>query len=126
MKRGHVIIHSTCRASLRLIRSIIEQATPHIICCSTIEQTITACSNEEPHMVIILGVRPFINGQEIVSHIRMRGSRHPVIYVIAWQQAEQIVLSLLECGVDQYLTLPISISRLQSKVEGELKTSARL
>ena len=77
-------------------------------------------------MVIILGVRPFINGQEIVSLIRMRGSRHPVIYVIAWQQAEQIVLSLLECGVDQYLTLPISISRLQSKVEGELKTSARL
>lgn len=126
MKRGLVIIYSTCNSSARLIEAIIEQAAPHIIHCSTIEQTISMCLSEEPHLVIILSVRPFLDGRELVANIRERERRRPVIYVIAWQQAEQIVLSLLECGVDQYMTFPISMSRLRGKVEGELKTSARL
>jgi DNA-binding response OmpR family regulator len=36
--------------------------------------------------------------------------------VIAWQQAEQTVLSLLEEGVDQYMTFPICVNRLRSKI----------
>ena len=126
MKRGLVIIHSTDNAATTLIGSIIKQACTQIICCSTVEQTVATCHNEEPHLVIILSVRPFINGEELISQIRTRGVTHPVIYVIAWQQSEQIVLSLLECGVDQYLTFPICINRLRGKVEKELKTSARL
>ena len=40
--------------------------------------------------------------------------------MLTWQQAEQTVLSLLECGVDQYLTFPVSLARLRSKVAEEL------
>ena len=39
---------------------------------------------------------------------------------MAWQQAKQSVLSLLECGVDQYLTFPVSLQRLRTKVANEL------
>lgn len=126
MQRGLAIIYSDNNSSAQLIEAIIEPVTPHIIRCSTIEQTITACHSEEPKLVIILSVRPFINGRELVANIHTRNARKPVIYVISWQQSERIVLSLLECGVDQYITFPICISRLRGKVENELKTSVRL
>jgi DNA-binding response OmpR family regulator len=41
--------------------------------------------------------------------------------VVSWQQAENVVLSLLECGVDQYFTFPICMGRLRNKVREELK-----
>ena len=43
-----------------------------------------------------------------------------LVYVVAWQQAEQSVLSLLECGVDRCLTCPVSLQRLRTKVANEL------
>ena len=35
-------------------------------------------------------------------------------------QSEQAVLSLLECGVDQYMAFPLSLQRLRGKVSNEL------
>lgn len=51
---------------------------------------------------------------------RRNGLRRPVVYVVAWQQSEQAVLSLLENGVDQYMTFPVSLQRLRGKVADEL------
>lgn len=48
------------------------------------------------------------------------GLRRPVVYVVAWQHSEQVVLSLLENGVDQYLTFPVNLQRLRGKVADEL------
>ena len=56
----------------------------------------------------------------MVRLLRPPGLRRPLVYVVAWQQAEQSVLSLLECGVDQYLTFPVSLQRLRTKVANEL------
>ena len=48
------------------------------------------------------------------------GLGRPLVYVVAWQQAEQTVLSLLECGVDQYMTFPVSLQRLRTKIANAL------
>ena len=58
--------------------------------------------------------------RDVVRLLRPPGLRRPLVYVVAWQQAEQSVLSLLECGVDQYLTFPVSLQRLRTKVANEL------
>lgn len=71
--------------------------------------------------MIILSIRPFMNGSGLIADIRQRDKRRPPIYVVSWQQAENVVLSLLECGVDQYFTFPICMGRLRNKVREELK-----
>lgn len=71
-------------------------------------------------LVIVLGAAPFLNGSEWVERLRPRLLRRPTIYVLSWQHAEQTVLSLLECGVDQYMTLPLNPVRLRAKVIGTL------
>ena len=35
---------------------------------------------------------------------------------IAWHQSDETVLSLIECGVDQYMTFPLNPARLRSKI----------
>ena len=60
------------------------------------------------------------NSDDLIADIRQRDKRRPPIYVVSWQQAENVVLSLLECGVDQYMTFPICMSRLRMKTEAQL------
>lgn len=71
-------------------------------------------------LILVLEVTPFLDGRNPVERIRPEGLRRPLVYVVTWQQAEQTVLSLLECGVDQYLTFPVSLARLRGKVSDEL------
>ena len=71
-------------------------------------------------LILVLEVAPFLSGRNLIGRVRPAGLRRPAVYVLTWQQAEQTVLSLLECGVDQYLTFPVSLARLRSKVAEEL------
>ena len=71
-------------------------------------------------LVIVVGTSLFFSGRDVVRILRPPGLRRPLVYVVAWQQAEQPVLSLLECGVDQYLTFPVNLQRLRAKVDNEL------
>lgn len=71
-------------------------------------------------LVIALHVWPFRCGAEVLRRLRPARLRRPAIYVVSWQQSEQTVLGLLECGVDQYMTFPLNLMRLRGKVIGAL------
>ena len=58
--------------------------------------------------------------RRMLFDLRPAGLGRPLVYVVAWQQAEQTVLSLLECGVDQYMTFPVSLQRLRTKIANAL------
>ena len=66
------------------------------------------------------GTSAFFTGCDVVRTLRPAGLGRPLVYVVAWQQAEQTVLSLLECGVDQYMTFPVSLQRLRTKIANAL------
>ena len=57
---------------------------------------------------------------DVVRGVRPAGLRRPLFYVVSWLQSEQAVLSLLECGVDQYMAFPLSLQRLRGKVSNDL------
>ena len=78
------------------------------------------CQRIRFDLIILLQASFFLCGGTPVREIRPAGLRRPVLYVLSWQQAEQTVLSLLEAGVDQYMTFPVSLQRLRHKVAGEL------
>lgn len=71
-------------------------------------------------LVIALEVWPFCCGAEVLRRLRPERLRRPAVYVVSWQQSEQTVLGLLECGVDQYMTFPLNLMRLRGKVIGAL------
>lgn len=115
MSKSKIVIYSSRSSVATLIAEIVGCDSVNVVCCTSTEQLIASCAYQRPDLVIILAIKPFINGSELIRRIRLTDKRTPPIYVIAWQQTEQIVLSLLECGVDQYMTFPICMSRLRGK-----------
>ena len=71
-------------------------------------------------MLFDVGTSAFFTGCDVVRTLRPAGLGRPLVYVVAWQQAEQTVLSLLECGVGQYMTFPVSLQRLRTKIANAL------
>ena len=115
MSKSKIVIYSRCSAAATLVAEIVGCDSSRVVCCTSAEQTIATCTHQTPDLVIVLTIKPFIDGSELIKRIRLGNKRQPPIYVVAWQQSEQIVLSLLECGVDQYMTFPICMSRLRGK-----------
>lgn len=125
MSSRKIVIYAPRRSEASLVAAILCGVAARIVCCSTAEQAIASCRQEQADLVIVVAIAPFIDGREFLSQIRRKGEQRPVIYVIAWHQSEQIVLSLLECGVDQYLTFPICMNRLRMKAQAQLNDLAQ-
>lgn len=126
MGKSKIVIYSHRSASAALVAEIVGCEATNVICCSSPDQMIATCIHKQPDLVIILAIKPFIDGSELIKRIRLSDKRNPPIYVIAWQQSEQIVLSLLECSVDQYMTFPICMSRLRGKSHTQLNIEPRI
>lgn len=103
-----------------LIRLSLADMQAEVRCVGGAAEMEHLCSQVLFDVVIILHTAPFLGGRDIVRTLRPCGLRRPAFYVVSWQQSEQIVLSLLESGVDQYMTFPLSLHRLRSKVANQL------
>ena len=119
MRQSKIAIYSPCRFAATMVAEVVADNRAEVVCCNTIEQLLSAYGNQRADIVIILDIKPFINGEELTSKLRLKRGK-PLIYVVAWQQSEQMVLSLLECGVDQYMTFPICMSRLRGKSQNAM------
>ena len=79
--------------------------------------------------VVVLGAAWFSSGrlsaEALRNGCRRHGDRRTEIYVVSWQHGEQTVLGMLESGIDQYMTFPLSLRRLCIKVLGPRWAAAR-
>ena len=58
-------------------------------------------------LVVVVGTSAFFTGCDVVRTLRPAGLGRPLVYV-------------LECGVDQYMTFPVSLQRLRTKIANAL------
>lgn len=116
MERYIILIYSQQRLLTTLLAAIIEDRCLQTICSNSLSHAKEVCQHTKPALVIILDTAPCMNGENLIQYIRQFNQHRPAIYVIAWQQTEYTVLSLLECGIDQYFTFPICIARLRYKI----------
>lgn len=123
MNSGKIVIYSRRGIVGRMIADMVGERGARVVCCTSTRQTVAACMHERPDLVIVLAVAPFMDGSDFIRRIRFDRRRRPVVYVVSWQHSEQTVLSLLDCGVDQYLTFPLCMSRLQRKITVETNKS---
>lgn len=120
---GTVVIYSQNRLTATLIAEVIADQA-QVIVCSSAEDVEQQCARHRPDVVVITAIAPLLNGSNIIRSIRPTGERRPTIFVVAWHQSEHIVLCLLESGVDQYMTFPISIGRLENKLRAYMNTES--
>lgn len=74
------------------------------------------CAEKLFDRVVIEDYRLFMDGEGGIERIRTHFATRPKIVVLSTAIDEQSVLALFECGIDQYLLLPVSPARLRQKV----------
>lgn len=99
-----------------MIACAVDRAGLSAVCAEDASEVAEDCRRGRFERVVVLGCSAFSDGRLSVGQLRPRGARRPEIYVISWHHSEQAVLSLLECGVNQYLTFPVNLRRLCRKL----------
>ena len=79
------------------------------------EELFRICQTTKCDLVLTDDVRMFMNGSDAVARIR-QGGMLPQIFVLSHDLSEDTVTALLEMGVHQFISLPVSPERLCSKV----------
>lgn len=76
-----------------------------------------------PYDRIVTGyVHPFLSGFDLARQIRMADLPKPSIFFISPLRQEQFILNLYQSGVDQFISMPLNLDRLISKL---LATTSR-
>lgn len=104
--------------SLRRIFAVALESADEPMSVSEFDSCCEAFCARGFDVVILLGVSSLLSGRFSLDMLERRDDAHPKVYVISWQHGEQTVMSLLECGVAQYMTFPLNISRLLLKIIG--------
>ena len=99
-----------------LIACAVDRAGAAAVCVSSAAEAEDDCRRGRFERVVVLGCSTFADGRVSVERLRPRGSRRPEIFVLSWHHSEHTVLSLLECGVNQYITFPVNLRRLCRKM----------
>lgn len=109
------IIHSSKSEFRALLRGIVATAATTICEASTREELFSLCEANRFDILFTDDVRMFMNGSQAVERIRPATMR-PQLFVFAHDLSEDSVVALLEMGVNQFVTLPLSPTRLRSKL----------
>ncbi len=99
--------------TLELILQDARIETHHL---SERECVLEKCRTTDFSLVIFTQLAPYFTSMNIVEHLRAELRSMPKIFVVDFSHSQSTVLTLLECGVDQYITLPVNIYRLREKV----------
>ena len=103
-----------------MIAAAVDRTGLSVVCVPSVAEAEEDCRRGRYERVVVLGCAPFACEGSAVERLRPPGSRRPEIYVLAWHHSERAVMSLLECGVNQYLTFPVSLQRLCRKLNDSL------
>lgn len=108
-----------------MIACAIDRTGVAAVCVEDPAEVEQECRSGRFERVVVLGCSRFADGRITVERLRPKGARRPEIYVLSWHHSEHAVLSLLECGVNQYITFPVNLRRLCRKI-GEATRDAML
>ena len=110
-----IVIHSASAELRALIRGLLSDIEALFIPSSTREELFRICRTSKCDLVLTDDVRMFMNGSDAISQIRQDGYL-PQIFVMSHDLSEDTVTALLEEGVNQFITLPVTPERLCRKV----------
>ena len=111
-----IIIHSENSNLRTLLCSLLASDEVEVVEARSRQELTARCRRRRFDKVVTDDVRMFMNGSEILREIR-HNNKNTRIFVLSHDASEHSVLSLLEAGVTEFLSLPITIERLQKKLK---------
>ena len=110
-----IVIHSPRSEFRALLRGLLTNIEAYFVPATSREELYRICQTTKCDLVLTDDVRMFMNGSDAINRIR-QGGMLPQIFVLSHDLSEDAVTALLEMGVNQFISLPVSPERLCSKV----------
>lgn len=90
-------------------------------CVTTHKALVTRCLHHRYAVILTCFRAPLIAGYRTARRLAGGTSRSSALFVLADRPSPSEVVTLLERGVEQVLTLPVSTARLRRKIEYSLR-----
>ena len=103
-----------------LVASLLADIAVEVITARTIVSFARESRQGMFDLVIMVDMSAYFDGSSPTTTLRPTGLSRPQLFVLSWQHSESSVLSLLECGVSQYITFPINLRRVKRKISESL------
>ena len=113
-----IIIYSSSLCMQALLEGLLYDCGAEVCVATSRQNLFECCAAERFDKVIVGDVSLFVQGCDTVERLRSNGGCGPEILVCAPDVTEECVVSLLERGVNQYISLPTAPTRLRRKVFG--------
>ena len=95
-------------------------------CVVSHKALVARCMHRHYALILTAFCAPLLAGYRAASRLSGGSSRKSSLFVIAENPSSSEVVALLERGVEQVVTLPISTTRLRSKIQHSLSPKVRL
>ena len=116
---NRIIIGCNEPALLNILSLALSQQGVEIDIARSHRELVRRCHSESYALIITRFVKPLLRDDSLALG-GARGASLPPIFVLSHTHNQRIVVHLLERGVSQFLSLPISLARLSSKVAQQL------
>ena len=113
-----IVIHSASAEMRALIRGMLSDIEALFMATATREELFEVCEMSRCDLVLTDDANLFLDGSNAISRIRPMGAL-PQIFVLSHNLAPESVLSLLEQGVNQFISLPVAPERFYGKVSSQ-------
>lgn len=113
-----IIIYSSSLCMQSLLEGLLYDCGAEVCVATSRQNLFERCAAERFDKVIVGDISLFAHGCDTVERLRPNGEREPEILVCAPDVTEECVVSLLESGVNQYVSLPAAPARLRRKIFG--------
>ncbi|HWK07503.1 MAG TPA: response regulator [Puia sp.] len=101
---------------LRMIEMRLRKDGYEVITTVNGREALAKIEEQEPDLIIADIMMPFASGLEIVSIVKKKTVKIPVIILSAMEQ-ENVVLEAFKLGADDYITKPFSLNELSVRVK---------
>ncbi|MDA1001109.1 MAG: response regulator [bacterium] len=122
-----VMVVEDDRLSAAMLKETLQKESLRVVVVEDGESAVRAFQIEKPSLVVLDLVLPLLDGLEVCRSIRNSaepGLRDiPILIVTGKKLEEKDIISCFEAGATDYMTKPVSPTRLRSRVRGWLHRS---
>ena len=118
-----VLIVDDEKSIVDILKFNLEKADYKTICAFDGKEALRLAREENPDLILLDIMLPYIDGFDVCKTLRAEGSNIPIIMITAREEETDKVFGL-ELGADDYITKPFSVRELLARVKTNMRRAA--